>query len=226
MVLRSYCTSSFSQLLQEELVSEEIQQVVKAKVQWLFPVSMKTQDKISLIAAGFQQGTREQKCISTGSCTFLKLYQNLHSTNPINWTNICIMCFDRLTGAVTGPEVAGGGAHELVEGTMDKQSGAIRRRTAKKKKHVEVYAANKSLPKKSRSSHFNEHKHFMKIWDACWSINVTTSFISSLLDQYFVKLHYCSNILIISSYILSYTVLQIVLVFILYCILMHWHTLY
>lgn len=36
----------------------------------------------------------------------------------------------------------------------------------------------------------------MEVRGACWSRNITTISIALLLDKYFIKLHYCSNIFI------------------------------
>lgn len=67
---------------------------------------------------------------------------------------------------------------------------------------------------------------FVKVWAACWSRNITTLFIALLLDRYFMKLHYCSNVFIFLSNILVYVHdKEIVFILILYCILLHWHVL-
>ena len=71
----------------------------------------------------------------------------------------------------------------------------------------------------------------MNIWGACWSRNITTVFIAPLLDKYFIKLHYCSNIFIFlnnnNNNILVTSMIKNIIVFsfILYCILLHWHVL-
>lgn len=51
--------------------------------------------------------------------------------------------------------------------------------------------------------------------------------IALLLDKYFIKLHYCSNIFIFLINILVYVHDKncIVIILILYCILPHWHVL-
>lgn len=68
----------------------------------------------------------------------------------------------------------------------------------------------------------------MNIWGACWSRNITTVFIALLLDKYFIKLHYCSNIFIfLINNILVTSMIKNIIVFnfILHCILLHWHVL-
>lgn len=61
-------------------------------------------------------------CTGISLSVYQKLGRELHLTNPVDKTNGLFMCFGRLIGAATGLEVARRGAHEWVEGQMDKQT--------------------------------------------------------------------------------------------------------